>query len=96
MRAADVLALPSDNEGVPNVILESFASGLPVVASRVGGIAEVHRDFCGKLPPARDVSALAAALRATLTEPQDRARIAEHGRAFTWAATAEACHRVLS
>jgi glycosyltransferase involved in cell wall biosynthesis len=96
MRAADALALPSDNEGVPNVILESFASGLPVVASRVGGIAEVHRDFCGQLVPARDVSALATALRATLTSPPDRARIAEHGRAFTWAATAEACHQLLS
>ncbi len=95
MRAADVLALPSDNEGVPNVILESFASGLPVVASRVGGIAEVHREFCGQLAPARDVSALAAALRATLTAPPDRARIADHGRAFTWAATAEACHQLL-
>ena len=97
MRAADVLALPSDNEGVPNVILEAFASGLPVVASRVGGIAEVHRhDYLGQLTPPRDVPALAAALQKTLLTPPDRKRIAEFGRTFTWQATADAYHRLLA
>jgi glycosyltransferase involved in cell wall biosynthesis len=97
MRTADVLALPSDNEGVPNVILEAFASGLPVVASRVGGIAEVHRhDFLGQLTPPRDVPALAAALQKTLLTPPDRKRIAEFGRTFTWHATADAYHRLLA
>src|SRR5213075_2894096 len=60
MQAADVLALPSWNEGVPNVILEAFACGLPVVASRVGGIAEVlDQPALGTLVAAGNCDALA-------------------------------------
>jgi teichuronic acid biosynthesis glycosyltransferase TuaC len=96
MRAASVLVLPSDNEGVPNVILEAFASGLPVVASRVGGIPEVHQhDYLGQLVPPRDPAALADALRKTLLTPSDHARIADHGRMFSWEATADAYDQVL-
>ncbi len=96
MRGADTLALSSDNEGVPNVVLEAFASGLPVVSTRVGGIAEVHRgEEQGALVPAEDAKALAEALRRVLTNPPDRDLIARHGRTFTWKAAAAAYTRVL-
>ena len=44
MRACSCLVMSSHNEGVPNVVLESFASGLPVVSTDVGGISEVLND----------------------------------------------------
>jgi glycosyltransferase involved in cell wall biosynthesis len=97
MRAADVLCLPSDNEGVPNVILEAFASGRPVVASNVGGIPEVHNAaHLGRLVPPRDLDALAGALGGVLSELPDAGRIRAHAEQFTWQAAADAYHGVLS
>jgi glycosyltransferase involved in cell wall biosynthesis len=67
MGASDVLALPSWAEGTPNVVLESLASGRPVVATRVGGIPDVlHDDRAGILVPPKDASSLADALVSAL------------------------------
>jgi glycosyltransferase involved in cell wall biosynthesis len=97
MQAADMLCLPSDNEGVPNVILEAFATGLPVVATRVGGISEVHTEgLFGRLVPPREVEPLADAIKATLSELPDRAQIRAHAEKFSWARAAEEYHAVLS
>ena len=60
-RAADLLVLPSRSEGVPNVLLEALACGLPFVASRVGGVPEIAPDESWLVPPG-DVPALSAAL----------------------------------
>ncbi|MFK8017443.1 MAG: TIGR03088 family PEP-CTERM/XrtA system glycosyltransferase [Gammaproteobacteria bacterium] len=63
MPGFDVFALPSLNEGISNTILEAMASGVPVVASRVGGNAELYRDGQhGTLYESGDVDALAGAL----------------------------------
>ncbi len=95
MQAADVLCVPSVNEGVPNVVLEAFACGLPVVASRVGGIPEVHPgETCGRLVEPR-LAPVAAALRAVLREPLPSAPIAEYGAQFTWEKTAEEYNALL-
>lgn len=79
LRAFDVFVLPSLNEGVSNTILEAMASGLPVVASAVGGNVELVADgMTGTLFGAGDASALAAALERYLDDGTLR-RV--HGRA---------------
>lgn len=83
--ACNLFCLPSHNEGVPNVVLESMACGVPVLATKVGGIPEVVPDFAGELVPAQDAVALQAALRSALLRPWDTVRIAEHARSFSWA-----------
>ena len=63
LAAADVLAVPSRNEGMGRVIVEGMAIGIPVVATAVGGIPDVVTDGeCGRLVEPDDVDALAAAL----------------------------------
>ncbi len=83
-RAADLLCLPSHNEGVPNVVLEAMACGIPVVASRVGGIPEVLPEHAGILVPVRDPVALSAALIAAAARDWQHERIVEHARGFRW------------
>lgn len=90
MQAADVLCVPSKQEGVPNVLLEAFACGLRAVATRVGGIPEVlDKDFLGRLVPSADVDALEQALAQTLKEAPDRAAILRHAAQFSWERTTE-------
>jgi glycosyltransferase involved in cell wall biosynthesis len=95
MAAADVLTLTSHNEGLPNVVIESLACGLPVVATNVGGISEMlDADWKGVLCNTREPTALAdAILRAVATS--DRQRIATHC-ARSWADTAATYHEILS
>ena len=63
MAAADVLVHPSHSEGMPNVVLEAGAAGLPVVAARVGGVPELIGDGArGLLVPTRDANALESAI----------------------------------
>ncbi len=68
-QAVDAFALASYNEGLSNSVLEAMASGLPVVATDVGGHAEIINDGSeGRLTPARDVKALTAALYEVMTD----------------------------
>lgn len=97
MQAADVLCLSSDNEGVPNVVLEAFASGLRVVTTDVGGIGEVLcHDFLGRLVPPRNLSALIQALMTILAEPPLQDKITLHAQQFSWDKTAAAYLKVLT
>ena len=85
--ACDVLSLPSHNEGIPNVILEALACGVPVVASCVGGVAEViDNDELGLLVEPGDPVALAEALASALDRSWDRDRLAAGAARFTWEA----------
>jgi glycosyltransferase involved in cell wall biosynthesis len=72
MGACDVLTLPSWNEGTPNVLLEAFASGRRVVATRTGGIPDLVTDAAlGELVPPQDARSLAEALRRAAYAPYD-------------------------
>ncbi len=96
MQVFDVFVLPSKNEGISNTILEALASGLPVIATAVGGNLELVEDGVnGTLVQPGDVAGMAQALLGYLDTP---ARIAEHGararreaeQRFSLAAMAEA------
>jgi glycosyltransferase involved in cell wall biosynthesis len=78
---AAISVLPSLSEGLSNSLLESMASGVPVVAARVGGNPEiVEHDVSGLLVPARDSAALAGAIGSLLQDPRLAARLGEAGR----------------
>jgi len=65
--AADLLVLPSASEGSPVTVMEALSSGLPVVASRVGGIPDLVEDgVTGWLVPPGDAAALSAVLEGLL------------------------------
>jgi glycosyltransferase involved in cell wall biosynthesis len=82
LATADALVLPSWVEGLPLVVLEAMAAGVPVVASAVGGTPEaVVAGETGLLVPPRDVDALARALRELLADPARAREMGEAGRA---------------
>lgn len=79
-RAMDLLALPSLTEGLPNVVLEAFAVGRAVVATRVGGVPELVEDgVSGRLVAPSDPEALAAAIRDCLADAERLRGMGERG-----------------
>lgn len=79
LRGLGLFVLPSQAEGISNTILEAMASGLPVVATAVGGNPELVVDgACGRLVPPSDPPAMAQALAAYVG---DRAMLRAHGLA---------------
>ena len=81
--AADVLANPSHSEGSPYVLLESMSSGLPIVATAVGGVPEMVTDNeSGLLVPARDPDAMAEALARVLADQSLARRLSANAEAL--------------
>jgi glycosyltransferase involved in cell wall biosynthesis len=92
-RSANVFALSSDFDNSPNAVLEAMATGLPVVATDVGGVCEFVDARGGMLVPARQPEALARAISEYLSNA-DRARAAgdwnreRAASSFSWRASA--------
>jgi glycosyltransferase involved in cell wall biosynthesis len=81
MRAFDVFVLPSLGEGISNTILEAMASGLPIVATRVGGNVElVEEGATGALVRPSDPEAVADALESYFVNPELRCLMGRNAR----------------
>lgn len=78
---ADLFALPSFAEGVPVVLMEAMASGLPVLTTRIAGIPELVEDgVSGRIVAPGDVDAFAAALTDLLADPVAARAMGQAGR----------------
>jgi sugar transferase (PEP-CTERM/EpsH1 system associated) len=102
LRCADLLCLPSLAEGISNAVLEAMASGLPVIATDVGGNAELIADQdSGWLVPSGDAEAMAAAIERYFSNSDllHRHSAAARQRAvtqFSLAGMVQGYHRVYS
>ena len=100
LNAADILVLPSYAEGLPNVILEAMACGLPVIASKVGGIPEaIEEGISGILVEKQDVDTLTKAIEKLIEDKHLSEQMGANGRKiveekFTWNRNAENLMRI--
>lgn len=79
-QAADIGLLTSISEGIPLTVLEAMSAGVPVVATRVGGVAEIIvGELTGMLSPARDTHDLAQHLLRLAADPKLRSRMGQAG-----------------
>jgi glycosyltransferase involved in cell wall biosynthesis len=92
LHGASALAYPSSDEGFGFPMLEAMSVGVPVVATRVGGIPEVAGDAAVLVEPSDDPAPLADALRRVVSDDALRAELVVAGRArstiFSWDAHA--------
>lgn len=91
LRGGDVLVHPSGAEGVPKVLVEAMAAGVPIIAADAGAIRSLLGDGeRGRLVPAGDAPALANTIEALLENAAERAALRERGLAWAADHTAEA------
>jgi len=81
LNAADIFVFPSLSEGMPNALLEAMACGLPVIASKIGGVVDVVEDGkSGILFEPGDVSGLASAMVRLLNDNELRFKLGAEAR----------------
>lgn len=95
MRDSEILCLPSHTEGTPNVVREAMASGLPVIATRVGGIPDLVREgVTALLYEPHDIDGLRDCLKTLARDEKLREQYGKAGRELlvksesTWDSTA--------
>lgn len=80
LQAADVFVFPSAKEGMPNAVLEALATGIPIIASRIGGVTDIVDETCADLVPVGDVDAFAESILSALNKPQETEAKVMRGR----------------
>jgi len=95
MNAANLLVLPSRNEGCPNVVLEALSCGTPVVASRVGAVPDLLGLEGGETVAPNDPEALAEAILRVLDRTWVRAMLRWKIKGRSWRENAEKLHSIL-
>lgn len=96
MSAADLFCLPSLREGCPNVVLEALSSGVPVVASRVGGVPEILNETQGELTEAGNPQALSASLCRALEREWNPELLRDSVSGCSWTDVGSHYYRILS
>lgn len=100
-KKSTLLLFPSRHEGMPNVVLEAMASGLPVIASRIAGNEElVLQDQTGFLVETESIESLRTSLRELIEQPSLRQKMGGAARrrietSYSWESTAEKYVRLL-
>ncbi len=82
--ASDYFVLPSLNEGVPTVMFESLACGIPFISTHVGGIPEINRKFSGIIVEPKNSEQLAQAIEKALKTKWNSKKIIEYSKEYTW------------
>jgi len=80
LKAADVLLLLSEREGLPRSVMEAMATGVPVVGTRIRGITDLLGDGAGYLVPVGDVAAIGGAVREAVTVHEGAELVVERAR----------------
>ncbi|MBL7087115.1 MAG: glycosyltransferase, partial [Candidatus Cloacimonetes bacterium] len=79
----DIFVLTSKREGLPNAIMEAMGSGIPVVATNVGGVSElVQHGETGFLVPSGDLDGLIKYCKMLINDPDLRAKMGRKGKDF--------------
>ncbi|MBI3563143.1 MAG: glycosyltransferase family 4 protein [Gammaproteobacteria bacterium] len=95
MNACDIYILPSRNEGMPNVVYEALACGIPVIATKVGDLHDIiTSEQHGILVAPNDPTGLSRAIDQALATSWDKGFIRKHAEQFDWDKTISLCQSV--
>jgi len=78
--SADIFVLPTLREGMPMVILEAMASGLPIITTKISGIPEIVDERCAIFVKRKDSKSLASSIITILSDPRKAKRMGKEAR----------------